>query len=567
MNNKYLYYFWFLMLLIMSFYFFFIGMYLLDLNKLILLDWELFNINSCSFMMTIIIDWMSMMFSSCVFMISSMVILYSYSYMTNDLYKVRFLYLVLLFILSMFMMIMSPNLLSILVGWDGLGLVSYCLVIYFQNIKSYNAGMLTILINRLGDVAILISITLMMNLGSWHFLYSIYYWESWMNLYLYLLVLAGFTKSAQIPFSAWLPAAMAAPTPVSSLVHSSTLVTTGVYLLIRFSNLFNYINCYYLLMLSLLTMFMSGINANYEFDLKKIIALSTLSQLGLMMSILFMKYNLLSFFHLLTHAFFKALLFLCAGIMIHCMNNSQDIRHMGNLMMYMPMTISCFCISSFSLCGFPFLSGFYSKDFILEIYTLNSFNMLNYFLYYLSIGLTVSYSFRLIFFCLYNYNNSYVFQNYFENKIMYISLMPLMMLSIMSGSMFMWLIFNNIEFIFLSFILKINSLIFILVGILFGIIMMFNNKYIFKFKNMFVMMFFSYMWFLPILKTSYMYSKSMNMFLLYNKNMDFGWFESIFSKMILIIFSWMNLVMNMLYMNNIKIFMFMFFFVLMLFII
>lgn len=141
-----------------------------------------------------------------------------------------------------------------------------------------------------------------------------------------LLVVAAMTKSAQIPFSAWLPAAMAAPTPVSSLVHSSTLVTAGVYLLIRFHGALGPGASRGLTLLACLTMFMAGLGANFEMDLKKVIALSTLSQLGLMMAILGMGYPQLAFFHLVTHALFKALLFLCAGALIHTLGDNQDIR-------------------------------------------------------------------------------------------------------------------------------------------------------------------------------------------------------------------------------------------------
>ena len=196
-----------------------------------------------------------------------------------------------------------------------------------------------------------------------------------------LVILAAMTKSAQIPFSAWLPAAMAAPTPVSALVHSSTLVTAGVYLLIRFREVVN--NIYagkLLLLLSGLTIFMAGVGANYEYDLKKIIALSTLSQLGLIMMILSMGYATLAYFHLLAHALFKALLFLCAGAIIHGIGDIQDIRCIGRLVGQMPLTLSCLNVANFALCGLPFLAGFYSKDLILEVSTLSLVNIVSFFL-------------------------------------------------------------------------------------------------------------------------------------------------------------------------------------------
>nr|YP_009142410.1 NADH dehydrogenase subunit 5 [Trilophidia annulata]AKH04346.1 NADH dehydrogenase subunit 5 [Trilophidia annulata] len=325
----------FFILFFMSTIFLMIGVYYLMFDYSVFVEWELFSLNGSMVIMTFIFDWMSLIFMSFVMYISSLVIYYSNDYMYGEKNINRFIMIVLMFIFSMGLLIISPNLISILLGWDGLGLVSYCLVIYYQNVKSYNAGMLTALSNRIGDVAILISISWMLNFGSWNYIY--YYdfiCDSFeMKFITMLIILASMTKSAQIPFSSWLPAAMAAPTPVSALVHSSTLVTAGVYLLIRFSPmLMTYGFGSFLLLIGCMTMFMAGFGANFEFDLKKIIALSTLSQLGLMMSILSMGYSNLAFFHLLTHALFKALLFMCAGSMIHNLKDCQDIRYMGSIM-------------------------------------------------------------------------------------------------------------------------------------------------------------------------------------------------------------------------------------------
>ena len=195
-----------------------------------------------------------------------------------------------------------------------------------------------------------------------------------------LVILAAMTKRAQIPFSSWLPAAIAAPTPVSALVHSSSLVTAGVYLLIRFNILLvnNWLG-QFLLLISGLTIFMAGLGANFEFDLKKIIALSTLSQLGLIIRILAIGFYKLAFFHLLTHALFKALLFICAGAIIHNINNTQDIRLIGGLRIHIPLTSSCLNIANLALCGMPFLAGFYSKDIILEVVSLSSINIFSFF--------------------------------------------------------------------------------------------------------------------------------------------------------------------------------------------
>nr|YP_010693414.1 NADH dehydrogenase subunit 5 [Gonopsis coccinea]WCB99296.1 NADH dehydrogenase subunit 5 [Gonopsis coccinea] len=532
-----LFFYWFLILLLLSFLFSLFGLSFLIYDYSLMLDYEFFSLNSSYFSMSIYLDWVSLLFMASVMFISSLVVFYSYSYMLFELFKVRFLYLVLLFILSMLFLIISPNLISILLGWDGLGLVSYCLVIYYQNYNSYNSGMLTILSNRIGDVSILISISWLFSMGSWNYMYYLFYLDSFLSFWLiFFIVLAAFTSSAQIPFSSWLPAAMAAPTPVSSLVHSSTLVTAGVYLLIRFSNLLYFnMNSFMFnmfLLISCLTMFMSGLAANFEYDLKKIIALSTLSQLGLMMSSLFMGFFIMSYYHLLIHAFFKSLMFLCAGLIIHCMNNNQDIRYMGNLINSIPLTCSCFCVSVLCLCGFPFLSGFYSKDLILENLSYCYYNLFIYILYYMSIGLTICYSFRLIYFCFCKYTGLISFSFYSEDVFMSFSLLSLSFLSVFFGIMLFWLIFPIPYFLCLPLSLKILPLFFIISGGFLGysLSLFYNYSDVFGINFNFLINFISMMWFLPYFSTnficnsSFFYSKLSYLF------MDHGWGEYMISS-------------------------------------
>nr|URH16989.1 NADH dehydrogenase subunit 5 [Calcaritermes emarginicollis]URH17002.1 NADH dehydrogenase subunit 5 [Calcaritermes brevicollis]URX54377.1 NADH dehydrogenase subunit 5 [Calcaritermes brevicollis] len=428
------------------------------LNDLVyFIEWEITTLNSGSVVMTFLFDWMSLMFMGFVFYISSLVILYSEDYMHGDLNLNRFILLVLMFVLSMMFMIISPNMISILLGWDGLGLVSYCLVIYYQNVSSYNAGMLTVLSNRVGDVALLMVIAWMVNFGSWNYIYYLDFLKGSfeLNLILLLVVLAAMTSSAQIPFSSWLPAAMAAPTPVSALVHSSTLVTAGVYLLIRFSPAFGSWLCTFLLLFSGLTMFMAGLGANFEYDLSKIIALSTLSQLGLMIGAVSVGFAGLAFFHLLTHALFKALLFMCAGVIIHTMKDSQDIRFMGNLSFQMPFTSVCLGVSSFALCGMPFLAGFYSKDLILEMVSFSYVNLIGFFLFFVSTGLTVCYSFRLFYyvFCG-DFNLSSLYYISESNINMLYGMLGLMVVAVSGGSMLSWMVFHVPSMICLPFYLK-----------------------------------------------------------------------------------------------------------------
>lgn len=275
-----------------------------------------------------------------------------------------------------------------------------------------------------------------------------------------LVVLASITKRAQIPFSAWLPAAIAAPTPVSSLVHSSTLVTAGVYLLIRFNFSLNFSLIIFLLFISRITIFIAGLGANFEFDLKKIIALSTLSQLGLMMSILALGEYILAFFHLLTHALFKALLFMCAGCLIHNLSNCQDIRYIGGLVIQMPLTICFFTISNLSLCGLPFLSGFYSKDLILEVLSMGYINLYIYIVFFLSVGLTVCYTFRLIYYTLlgdFNFLSLHRLND--KGFIMMKGIIGLIFLVIFGGSILIWLMFPTPYFICLPLLIKFMTLI------------------------------------------------------------------------------------------------------------
>nr|AEH21220.1 NADH dehydrogenase subunit 5 [Himacerus apterus] len=546
-----------MILLLLGMILFLMGLYFVMYNYMILLDWEIISINSVNIVMTLLFDWMSLLFMSFVLLISSMVVFYSELYMYSDMNKVRFLFLVLLFILSMMFMIISPNLVSILLGWDGLGLVSYALVIYFQNNKSYSAGMLTILTNRIGDVAILLSISLTLNYGSWHYIYYMYMWEMSMYWLLILIVLAAFTKSAQMPFSSWLPAAMAAPTPVSALVHSSTLVTAGVYLLIRFNSMFIMCDCTLLVMVGMMTMFMSGLGASFEYDLKKIIALSTLSQLGLMMGILFMGYPMLAFFHLLTHAFFSALLFLCSGLIIHMMSDSQDIRHMGGMFKYIPYTSSCFCISNLSLCGLPFMSGFYSKDMIIESLTFSYMNFYVYMIFYISIGLTSMYTMRMMYYCMYANMNMYICQSYFEDKLMYMPMMLLSFMSVISGSMLSWLLMPYPDLLLMSFLLKLMSLIFIMLGLFLGYeLSMLNYNYtLYTYKVYSLTGFLGNMWFMPRMSTYMIYSYSMNMSINYNNMMDMGWGEYLVSNSIYNYNQFISSYMVMFHNNSIKYFM------------
>nr|YP_010718963.1 NADH dehydrogenase subunit 5 [Nematus hequensis]WDQ45609.1 NADH dehydrogenase subunit 5 [Nematus hequensis] len=539
------------------------GLYFLMNNLMIFIEFNIFNLNSSSIIMTIYLDWMSLMFLSVVLLISSSVIFYSKNYMSGDLMINRFISLVLMFVFSMFLLIISPNLISILLGWDGLGLVSYCLVIYYQNIKSFNAGMLTILSNRVGDVFLLMSIAWMLNFGSWNYIYYVEFMKlnKEMMIIMLFILLASFTKSAQIPFSSWLPAAMAAPTPVSSLVHSSTLVTAGVYLLIRFEKLFNKELIFWFLLFSLLTMFMSGLNANFEYDLKKIIALSTLSQLGLMMSTLFLGMTNLAFFHLLTHALFKALLFMCAGAMIHNLMNFQDIRNMGSISIQMPLVSLCFNISNLALCGFPFLAGFYSKDLILDSFFFMNFNMFVFFMIFISTILTVIYTFRLIFFSMImNYNM--ISLNFMSNNLWALnkSLLLLLFMVILGGSSLSWMIFPYPSLICLPLYFKLLPLFFILMGFYLGYSFYKIDLVTVFYKYYFIKSFLSLMWFMPIISTNGLIKFPLLVGTKLTIFMDQGWTENILGQgMIKILYKYSSFLDVLIYYFNLMLSLFMLF--------
>nr|YP_007317358.1 NADH dehydrogenase subunit 5 [Upogebia pusilla]AGA56135.1 NADH dehydrogenase subunit 5 [Upogebia pusilla] len=520
-----------LFLCLTSFSLLLLSIYSLNSGVVNIIEWEFMSLNSCSIVVSLILDWMSFMFLSFVFFISSMVLFYSGDYMLGDLNFNRFMYLVLCFVASMGALIVSPNLISILLGWDGLGLVSYALVIYYSNEKSSNAGMLTVLSNRVGDVAILLSIALMFNIGGWNFVYYTEYIENGglYNLLKVLVVLAAMTKSAQIPFSAWLPAAMAAPTPVSSLVHSSTLVTAGVYLLIRFSNmLYDSKVQSFLLIISCLTMFMAGLGANFEYDLKKIIALSTLSQLGVMISILSLGFADLAFFHLLAHALFKALLFMCAGVIIHNSKEYQDIRCMGGLAEFMPLTSMCMNLANLALCGMPFLAGFYSKDMILEVAFMSEINFISFMLYALATGLTVCYTFRLIYYSLSgNFNLSSLSLISDSSVVMTNSMVGLSVGAIMGGCFLSWLIFPEPYMICMSLEFKTLPLLVSILGGFIGYMLNnmnvnFNLKSLGLYSGVVVM---GSMWFMPFLSTFGLNLKGLKFGQMISKIGDGGWSE------------------------------------------
>ena len=468
--------------------------FLLNIKEIIF-EWEIISLFRNKIIIIFIFDYMSFFFLRVVNLISGRVIIYSTSYISSEIFFRRFIIIVLLFIISIYLLILSPNIISLLLGWDRLGVTSYLLVIFYQRKKSYNAGIITAITNRLGDVGILICISLIFLLGDWTYMYlsnSSFCIQSYI---VFILIISASTKRAQIPFSAWLPAAIAAPTPVSALVHSSTLVTAGVYLIIRLNFIFcNSSSTNILLFIGVITMVLAGAAAIYEIDIKKVIALSTLSQLGVIMITLGELEPILSFFHLLRHAYFKAILFICAGIIIHNIKDYQDIRKIRIILNILPITFRVIIVANLRLCGLPFLRGFYSKDIILEVIIISTISLIIFVIILVATFFTVAYSCRMSFLLasLYTAKNcTYISDD--NDYLMINGIIFLFPFSIVGGINIIWLIFSFPPTIFLPVWLKIFVLFLIFIAVIRGLIRLKTNKS----NNFFIKFFVGLIWFFP----------------------------------------------------------------------
>ncbi len=370
--------------------------------------------------------------------ISFCVHLYSIEYMKDDPHLFRFLSYLSLFTFFMLILVTAGNLLQLFLGWEGVGFCSYLLInFWYTRIAANKAAMKALIINKIGDVALLLGIILFfilynsldftfINCSTWlinkniNFCINIFWFNiDYLSIILFLFIVGACAKSAQIGLHTWLPDAMEGPTPVSALIHAATMVTAGVFLLLRIVHILKY-NENSLLLISFIggiTAFVAATIGLFQNDIKKVIAYSTCSQLGYMVLSCGLNNYSGSLFHLMNHGFFKALLFLSAGAIIHSMSDQQDMRKLGLLLRYLPISYIMILIGSLSIMGIPFLTGFYSKDFILE-YTYNSKTILNYFLYWLNIltaFLTSFYSIKIIRLTFCNTHNSYYFI-YYNNK-------------------------------------------------------------------------------------------------------------------------------------------------------
>ena len=343
--------------------------------------------------------------------VSFFVHLFSTSYMNGDPHLPRFMSYLSLFTFFMIVLVTSNNLVQLFIGWEGVGLCSYLLIgFWFTRIQANKSAIKAMIINKVGDIGLLLAMVLIwVEVGSLDYssIFSYCYLVNSSNnldLISLLLLIGVIGKSAQIGLHTWLPDAMEGPTPVSALIHAATMVTAGVFLIIRMSPFFE--NTPTILVVIVLvgsiTAFFSSTIGLTQNDLKKVIAYSTCSQLGYMVMICgFSQYNT-GLFHLVNHGFFKALLFLSAGSIIHALSDEQDFRKMGSMNSITPFTYSCIVVGSLSLMGLPFLTGFYSKDLIIEI--IYGENILRYALWLgvLSAFLTAFYSFRLASFTFFN---------------------------------------------------------------------------------------------------------------------------------------------------------------------
>ena len=339
--------------------------------------------------------------------VSFLVHLFSTSYMDGDPHLPRFMSYLSLFTFFMVMLVTSNNLIQLFIGWEGVGLCSYLLInFWYTRIQANKAAIKAMVVNKVGDIGLLLGIIFLWKTSGLTFYFNLFplydsiYLEQLLNWVNLLLLIGVIGKSAQIGLHMWLPDAMEGPTPVSALIHAATMVTAGVFLIIRVSPLFE--NTPLILLIIVLvgsiTAFFSATIGLSQSDLKKVIAYSTCSQLGYMVMICGFSYYSSGLFHLVNHGFFKALLFLSAGSIIHAVIDEQDMRKMGNLRDYTPLSYVCVFIGSISLMGLPFLTGFYSKDLLLELIYGEHYLSFALWLGLSAAFVTAFYSFRLLYF-------------------------------------------------------------------------------------------------------------------------------------------------------------------------